>query len=382
MNWTFEYHGSPSGSILADERMNGLNPYYGSELCTDVETIYSLAYNYFAIGDPYYADRAELTAFNALPAALTGDWWARQYLTQPNQPFSNNLSATPFYDDNSQSQTFGLEPNYPCCTVNHPQGLPKFTMYSYLKKGATGVVHSLLSPGHVRTDINGKSVIVDCQTDYPFSNHLSYMIESDTTFELFLRVPGWSTGTKVQGAKKVLPVDPETGLIEVQIPSGTTNITYEIEMAPRIVTRANDTVAIYQGSLLYALYIKPDISSGPPKFYNNQTAYPAGSYPSEAKDYVFTNTTEWNVAIDPATVTYDAGRGSLPSPVFEDGALPMSMTAKGCLIDWPMFFGAVPGSPIPKKDRKCLGNSFDVTLRPYGSSKLHMSEIPTIDLST
>ncbi|KAJ5081068.1 hypothetical protein N7456_013306 [Penicillium angulare] len=381
VNWTFEYHGAPSGTILADERIDGLNPYYGSELCTHVETIYSLAYNYFAIGDPYYADRAELAAFNALPAALMGDWWSHQYMTEPNQPFSKNLSTTPFYDVNTQGQTFGVEPDYPCCTVNHPQGYPKFALYSYVKKGTTGLVHALLSPATVTTQINGKQVSVNCETDYPFNNTLSYTIDSDTDFEFYLRVPSWSTGVTTQGLKDTPATDPSTGLMKFDIPSGTTKFTYSIGTEIQVTPRANDTVSIYRGSLLYALYIKPDISSGPPKFYNNQTDYPEGTYPSQAQDHVLLNTTEWNVAIDPTTLAYDAGSGPLPEPTFQDGALPMYMTAQGCLIDWPLFLGAVPGSPIPKDDRKCLGDAFEVTLRPYGSAKLHMSEIPTIDLS-
>ncbi|KAJ5273719.1 hypothetical protein N7478_008844 [Penicillium angulare] len=381
VKWTMEYHGAPSGTILADERIDGLNPYYGSELCTHVETIYSLAYNYFAIGDPYYADRAELAAFNALPAALMGDWWSHQYMTEPNQPFSKNLSTTPFYDVNTQGQTFGVEPDYPCCTVNHPQGYPKFTLYSYVKKGTTGLVHALLSPATVTTQINGKQVSVNCETDYPFKNTLSYTIDSDTEFEFYLRVPSWSTGVTTQGLKDTPATDPKTGLMKFDIPSGTTKFTYSIGAEIQVTPRANDTVSIYRGSLLYALYIKPDISSGPPKFYNNQTDYPEGTYPPQAQDHVLLNTTEWNVAIDPATLAYDAGSGPLPEPTFQDGALPMYMTAQGCLIDWPLFLGAVPGSPIPKDDRNCLGDAFEVTLRPYGSAKLHMSEIPTIDLS-
>lgn len=71
-----KYHGAASGTVLADEREDGVNPYYGSETCTAVEVIFSQAYNYRALGNGFFADGAELAAYNALPGAMTGDWWA------------------------------------------------------------------------------------------------------------------------------------------------------------------------------------------------------------------------------------------------------------------------------------------------------------------
>lgn len=117
VQWEFKYHGTASGTILADERENGVNAYYGAETCTAVEVMFSQSYLYRALGDGMFADGSELAAFNALPGAMTGDWWAHVYMSQPNQPYSKNLSETPFYNTNSVGQTF-VRPHVSRVTMN------------------------------------------------------------------------------------------------------------------------------------------------------------------------------------------------------------------------------------------------------------------------
>lgn len=57
----------------------------GAELCTVVETMFSFEILFHVIGDPKFAERAEQLTYNALPATITPDMWAHQYLQQSNQ---------------------------------------------------------------------------------------------------------------------------------------------------------------------------------------------------------------------------------------------------------------------------------------------------------
>lgn len=164
-----------------------------SETCTAVEVMYSLSYLYQALGNNYYADRAELAAYNALPAQVMPDWWARQYMAEPNQPWTKNLSATPFSDVNTVGQQYTLEGNYPCCTVNHPQGYPKFLAASYVQVGSDGLAHALLAPANVSTTLkNGARVTIVTDTNYPFDIDILYTVTTDAPFDFYVRVPGWA----------------------------------------------------------------------------------------------------------------------------------------------------------------------------------------------
>lgn len=59
--------------------------FIGSELCTVVETMFSFEIMFSILGERSFAERVELLAYNALPATITPDMWAHQYLQQSNE---------------------------------------------------------------------------------------------------------------------------------------------------------------------------------------------------------------------------------------------------------------------------------------------------------
>ena len=419
VNWTFIYHGDPAGSVIGDERESGINANRGSELCTAVETMYSMSYLYQTLGDSFFGDRCELAAFNALPVSITSDHWAHQYLSLASEPYSRPLEyPNPFWNVGDYGIIYGLgksnfnknkweclpnvEPNYPCCTVNMPQGLPKFLSASFVRVGENGIGHALLGPAQVVTNtLSNTSVTISCDTDYPFGPVLHYSITSSAPFTLHLRVPSWyvpensSISINDNGAVYPLTPDPRTGMNLIFLPAGNSTVTYALGATIQVLPRANSTVAVYHGSLLYALDIGQTMTALAPNLYNVSYAdgdpYHVGtpSLPPEVHDFAFTNTTPWNIAIDPSTLVFHTtanvtNNTALPNPIFEYGAPPTYITGKGCQVAWPLYKG-LP-APLPAlakgiKHRNCTGNITDVILRPYGSLKVHMAELPTVDLS-
>ncbi|KAI9711855.1 MAG: hypothetical protein M1820_002000 [Bogoriella megaspora] len=392
VNMTFQYHGSSGGSVIGDEREDGLAPYQGAELCTAVETMYSMSYLYQSLGENYYGDRAELAAFNALPVMLTPDWWAHQYMDEENQPWALNTSEQIFWNDNSWSQSYGLEPDYPCCTVNHPQGFPKFVSAVFVRAGDNGLAHALLSPASVTTTVGSSQATINANTNYPFENSIQYDITTSGAFDFFIRVPSWAdaASSTIQSGSTTSPLSPDStsGLHKISIPSGQSSLIYTLSTSIVQESRPNDAIAVHYGPLVYALEIgASNTSTGPRQFNAPDTFYDDGYAPSQVRDYQMTNTSAWNIAIDPSTLTFhssldNSSTSGLVDPIFAPAAPPTWITAQGCEIEWGLFKNSVPDVVPAKADRKCLGDAYEVTLRPLGAQKLHMAELPTIDLGS
>src|SRR5664279_3271523 len=171
------YHGQPSGIFSADEHYAGRDPSQGTELCAVVEAMFSLETDLGILGDPGLCDRLEKIAYNALPATLSADLWAHQYDQQANQvmcSISNRRWAT----NGPESNIFGLEPNFGCCTANMHQGWPKLAASLWMATVDGGLAAVVYGPSEVTTTVRGgTAVTVEEQTGYPFREAVSHAVK-------------------------------------------------------------------------------------------------------------------------------------------------------------------------------------------------------------
>ncbi|KAI1106684.1 hypothetical protein F4804DRAFT_300176 [Jackrogersella minutella] len=376
-----QYHKSLAGTIIGDEFVTDLNPIRGAELCTAAEMTFSMAYIHQYLGDNDLADWAEQVAFNALPGSIFPDWWSHQYVQQENQPWSKNLSVNPdmWVNVGSHGNVFGLEPNYPCCTVNHGQAYPKFLANSFTQTQDGGIAHVLLIPGSITTNLNDNKVTIQADTMYPFGMNLKYTITSTSDFTFYVRIPDWAddSSTIIGPDGKSDTVSPsDQGLQKFEISKGQSLVTVNLNTEPRVVTRANNTAAIYYGPLLYSLHIDSNVSVTPPISYTGDVL--STSTTPQTHDHIIEPTSLWNVAIDTSQIKVaQTDVSSLSNPIWDLDAPPIELRVAAVEIDWPTEYDTAADPPL---EPKITGKPFSARFVPFGSAKVHMSHLPVVQV--
>ncbi|KAK1640697.1 hypothetical protein BDP81DRAFT_509919 [Colletotrichum phormii] len=379
---TFKYHGTPAGSLSSDEYIGGLSPQRGSELCCSVELMLSLSYLYQLFGDNDLADRVELAAFNAIPAGISADWWSHQYITQVNQPWACELELTkgdktPFYDVCRYANVFGLEPEFPCCTVNHPTAYPKMLMNAFLRgrtrNGMPSVAHVHLIPS--RLDIDGISI--NCESNYPFVPcAIRYSIQTSEAFEFLIRVPHWST------TSSTVELRDSENFHRLKIPAGGEfDIFVTLSAEVRIKEHDDKSVSIYHGALLYAFEIGHKTHTRLPRNYKDQASdctevanisdLDEKPWMKACRDHDYLPNSRWNIGIDPSR-----GVTALPNPLWASGTSPVHLEVEAAGVDWPVRNGtAADPSAV---DTASHEEAFVARLVPYGTAKLHIAQFPVL----
>jgi hypothetical protein len=368
------YHLLPNGVHSGDEHYAGTNPSQGTELCAVVEGMFSVEQLLAVLGEPALGDRLEKMTYNALPGAFDGDMWAHQYDQQPNQVLCS-LRPRHWTTNGPESNLFGLEPNYGCCTANFHQGWPKFVSSLWMATADGGLVAAAYGPSEVRTTVrDGVAVTVIEETEYPFRDRITLAVSPAraSVFPLILRVPAWAAGAEiaVNGAPQA-GVRPGTFHRIERTWAPADRVTLRLPMAVRATRWFNDSVALERGPLVYSLRIGED--------WRKLTAGMKHAAPPPAADWEVHPTTAWNyaLAIDPARAAADVQLTEKPlgAVPFSPRGAPVELRVKGRRLEgWTTIDGSadVP----PKGPVTAAGPEETLTLVPYGSAKLRITAFP------
>jgi DUF1680 family protein len=320
--------------------------------------MFSLEQDMSIMGDAAFGDRLEKIAYNALPATLSPDLWAHQYDQQANQvicSISNRRWAT----NGPESNIFGLEPNFGCCTANMHQGWPKLAASLWMATNDGGFAAVAYGP----SEVTSGGVTIEERTDYPFRENISLLVKSARSFPLVLRIPAWATGATVALNGQQQPgVKPgEFFRVQRAWKSGD-RVELHFPMAVRTSTWFNNSMSVERGPLVYSLRIGEN-------WHRIKQTGPSSDwevYPS----------TPWNYALVKGAfpVVEKPLTGRQP---FRAESSPVEITAKARrLPEWTLVDdspGVLPVSPVTSKRAEET-----VTLVPYGAAKLRITAFPWI----
>ncbi len=205
----------------------------------------------YLTADSQVADELELSLWNSILGSQhpTGRWWTY------NTPMDGCREASAH---TIVFQSRAGTPELNCCSVNAPRGIGMISEWGVLVNDNSVAVNYY---GPMRASIpvaSGAVLEVNQETDYPAGGHikLTFSPGSLGDRELLLRIPAWSSKTRVTVDGKVQDA-PEPGRYFKIKPDWSRGVVVELELDMSIHTwigdgATADNVSLYYGPLLLA----------------------------------------------------------------------------------------------------------------------------------
>ena len=355
-----QYHGQPSGMFSADEHFAGRDPSQGTELCAVVEAMFSLEQDLAILGDAAFGDRLERIAYNALPATISPDLWSHQYDQQANQIMCS-ISNHRWASNGPESNIFGLEPNFGCCTANMHQGWPKLAASLWMATNDGGFAAVAYGP----SEVTSGGATIEEQTAYPFREDVTLLVKTARggEFPLMLRIPAWANGATVSvNGQPVDGVKPGEFLRIARAWKAGDRVALHFPMEIRTSTWFNNSLAVERGPLVYSLRVAE----------NWRKVRQTGP----AADWEIYPGSPWNYAL--VKNSFSVAEKPVAQQPYRAEASPVEITAKARrLPEWTLVDdspGVLPVSPVRSKRPEET-----VTLVPYGAAKLRITAFPWLE---
>ncbi len=231
-------------------------PGIGYEYCSTTELMFSFNAGLLQMEDFSYADYEEWMVMNSAMAARRQDGKAILYLCADNL-YKASKSVGDRWDYSPTHIDAAV-----CCAPNSCKVMPYHMENMWLTDEFGNLYTPFYGPCILNTVIDGRKVVMEEITKYPFENKIEFKISSEGDFStaIHFRIPEWSTHTslyyngmvaegKVQKMGKGACIK-----LEGQFHDGD-SIVLTFVSKPKLIKAIDQTTAVANGPLLYSLNI-------------------------------------------------------------------------------------------------------------------------------
>ncbi|QDS98491.1 glycoside hydrolase family 127 protein [Adhaeretor mobilis] len=217
-------------------------------------------------GDSKYADVMELVLYNSALVGISAD--GKNYFYA--NPLRMNRGQREYEDNRDCTESADREPYIECfcCPPNLVRTIAKVSGWAY-SLAENGIAVNLYGGNRLDTTLlDGSTLKLDQETTYPWDGKVKLTINEckDSPFEIKLRIPSWSKGTKIQvnGQDVGVAVEPGTFASVDRAWKSGDSITLDMPMAINfieghpLIEEARNQVAIKRGPIVYCIE-SPDL---------------------------------------------------------------------------------------------------------------------------
>lgn len=252
------------GVISSSEYLNGNKTSRAvHEACDVSDFTWAVGYLFMITGDAKYGDWIENAVFNGGIGCMDDELNNHQYFSCPNQVVcDDNSNHADFYKGEAWMSYTPTEV-MGCCAGNINRFMPNYVCRSWMRQGSE-LCAFLYAPSSLTTEINGVTVNIGEETDYPFRNTVRFTFNPKKTvsFRFKGRIPGWAKkyNLTVNGRKAKATEEKGFYVLDRKFKAGdTVEVSFEDEI--QFIPNAGG-ISVKKGALLYALPIKERIVTG------------------------------------------------------------------------------------------------------------------------
>lgn len=225
-----------------------------NETCANIGNVLWNWRMFLLTGDTKYADIVELALYNSVLSGV--DMQGTKFF------YTNPLAASKDYPYHLRWEGGRTEyiSKSNCCPPNTVRTIAEVNNYMY-SMGEKGLYVNMYGGNVLNTELhNGTKIKLEQVTNYPWDGKIAMWIKelSDTSTNLFLRIPGWCNKFSVKQNGKLLLLKTTNGFVEL-VAKANDKIELELNMPATLiesnplVEETKNRVAVKRGPVIYCI---------------------------------------------------------------------------------------------------------------------------------